>query len=223
MIEIAIKNSSGGDAGQAKIDEAILGGYVRPKVMHAAVVRHLANGRVGTHSAKTRTEIHGTTKKPWRQKGTGRARAGTRKSPIWRGGGVAHGPKPRDYSYPMPRKARRAALRSAMLAKLQDGEVVVVDQISIPEIKTKLAASLIASLGLVGKTTLIVTKDNDRNVHLSARNLPGVDVTEIRNLNTYGVLSHKRVLITQAALDAFCAADAPGGEAEAPAAGEGSE
>ena len=229
MLEVAIRDTTGNTLGQAKVDEEVLGGHVRPKVMHQAVVRHLGNRRVGSHCTKTRGEIAGSTKKPWRQKGTGRARAGTKKSPIWVGGGVIFGPKPRDYRTAMPKKARRAARRSAVLAKLQDGEVVVVEALDLATVKTKEVASVLKNLGLSGMTTLIVTAMSDKTLYLSARNIPGVTVTTAADMNTYDVLRHKRVLMTRAALDAFCAGDEraspegsePSSSATADAGGEG--
>ena len=204
MLEIAIRDSSGKEVRKAELDEGPLGSTVRAKTMHDAVVMYQANKRRGTHAARSRGEVAGSNKKPYRQKGTGRARAGSRKSPLWRSGGTIHGPHPRDYSYSIPKKARRAAVESAMLAKLQDGGVAVVDELNLAAVKTKEMANVLGNLGLAGRSALVVSDKEDRNLYLSSRNIPGVTVVPVRQLNAHDVLRHHRVLITWAALEKFC-------------------
>ena len=202
MIALDIRTPEGATEKQIEVDESQLGGAIRPRLMKLAVLMYEANKRVGTASTKDRSMISGTTRKPWPQKGTGRARAGTVKSPLWRGGGVVFGPHPRDYRQRMPKKARRLALRSAVLSKLQDGEVTVVTEIDCSEIKTKRMVELLKRLG-IDESCLIVIPEYDRNVWLSCRNIPRVSVLPVSQLNAYDVLRHKRVLFTSAALDAF--------------------
>ena len=204
MLEIAIQDSSGKEVRKAELDERPLGATVRAKTMHDAVVMYQANKRRGTHAARGRGEVAGSNKKPYRQKGTGRARAGSRKSPIWRSGGTIHGPHPRDYTYSIPRKARQAAVKSAMLAKLQDGGVAVVDEFNLTAVKTKDMVSILNNLGLAGRSALVVSEQEDRNLYLSSRNIPGVTVVPVRQLNAHDVLRHHRVLISWKALEKFC-------------------
>jgi len=202
MIAIDMKTPQGTVEKQVEINEAQLGGEVRERLLRSAVVMYEANKRVGTAAAKGRSQIAGTTRKPYSQKGTGRARAGTVKSPLWRGGGVTFGPSPRDYRQQMPKKARRAALKSAVLAKMKDGEVSVITEIDCPEIKTKPMAELLNRIGVEGKC-LIVIEALNRNLWLSCRNIPSVSVLPVNQLNAYDVIRHKTLLFTSAALDAF--------------------
>ncbi len=200
MIQLSIYNQEGAEVGQMDVDEAKLGGEVHRPVLREAILMHLARRRVGTACAKTRSEVSGSGKKLWRQKGTGHARPGDRKSPLRRGGGVIFGPKPRDYSYSIPKKARRKAIKSALLAKLQDGEVVVVDSIEVAEAKTRLVAQLLRNLGIEG-SCLIVTPELDRQVYLASRNIPGVSVLPVSDLNAYDLVAKARVLMAKDALD----------------------
>ena len=202
MIAIDVKTPQGTVEKQVEVNESQLGGEVRERLLRSAVVMYEANRRVGTAAAKGRAQVAGTTRKPYSQKGTGRARAGTVKSPLWRGGGVTFGPSPRDYRQRMPKKARRAALKSAVLAKMKDGEVSVITEIDCPEIKTKVMAELLNRIGVAGKC-LIVLEGLNRNVWLSCRNIPSVSVLPVNQLNAYDVLRHKTVLFTSSALDAF--------------------
>jgi large subunit ribosomal protein L4 len=162
---------------------------------------YLANQRAGTHSTLRRGEVAGSTRKLFRQKGTGNARAGTRRTNKRRGGGTAKGPKPRDYSYSMPKKAVRAATRMAILSKFQDQEAVILDDLRVTEIKTKPIAGLLKALKLNNTTCLIGTVDYDPNLYKSARNLPGVEVFPASQFNAYTVLKQKRLVLTRAALD----------------------
>ena len=200
MIQISVLDSAGKQVDAVSLDEEQLGSRVRPQLLHQAVVMYEANRRVGTASAKTRAEVNGSGRKPRRQKGTGWSRGGSFQSPVWRGGGVVFGPKPRDFSRRMPKAARRLALKSALLAKFQDQEVTVIDEFDLPFIKTREMVSLLSRLGMSG-TGLIVTADRDEVVWKSGRNIPGVTVRPSGDLNAYVVLRHARVLMTQDALD----------------------
>lgn len=169
-------------------------------LLFEAIQNSLANKRQGTHSTKTRGMVRGGGRKPYRQKKTGRARAGTIRSPIWRGGGIVFGPHPRDYSYSIPRKARRLALAVALSRKLQDGEVTVVDSIEIKEPKTKAMVSILRNLELEGKRVLVVLNEHNAVVAVSARNIPAVDVIEARELNAHAVVVNANLIVTQDAL-----------------------
>lgn len=172
---------------------------VQPELLHLVVRAQLAAKRAGTHSVKTRAFVSGGGKKPWRQKGTGRARAGSTRSPLWRGGAVVHGPEPRDYTFKVNRKVRQLALRMALSAKLGDESLVVVDALAVPEVKTKHMVKVTADFGL--KKALIVLPASDNNLELSARNIPGIKVVREDMLNVYDVLRHDHlVMVKDAAL-----------------------
>lgn len=175
---------------------------IKVDLMHQAFSRQMANARAGTHSTKGRGEVRGGGAKPWRQKGTGRARHGSIRSPLWVGGGKVHTPKPRDYSKKMPKKMRQAALRAALSAKAAEGEIVVLDELVLDEIKTKKMAA--ALQGLVGDdSALILLTGSNENVEKSVRNLPGAKVLQSGYLNIRDLLSHKRLLMPVAALEAI--------------------
>ncbi|MHC4390867.1 MAG: 50S ribosomal protein L4 [Planctomycetota bacterium] len=181
------------------LDPEALGGKVRSRLLHQAIVMYAANKRQGTHKTKTRGEVNYTNKKPYRQKGTGRARAGTRRSPIWRGGGTTFGPRPRDYSYAIPKKARRRAVQSALLSKFRDDETTMVAE--FPQTgKTKDAVQLLKALGIQGKV-LLVTAEHNEKLALATRNLRDVGVLKASDLNAYDLLYHKQLVMTQGALD----------------------
>jgi large subunit ribosomal protein L4 len=172
---------------------------VRPELLHLVVRAQLAAKRAGTHSVKTRSTVRGGGRKPWRQKGTGRARAGSTRSPLWRGGAIVHGPEPRDYTFKVNRKVRQLALRMALSAKLAVDGLVLVEGINVPEVKTKLMAKVVSDFGL--KKALIVLCSSDNNLELSARNLPGIKVVREDMLNVYDVLRYDHlVMIKDAAL-----------------------
>jgi large subunit ribosomal protein L4 len=187
------------------VDPAEFGGKVNRELLHEVVVMYLANQRSGTHSTKRRGEVAGSTKKLFRQKGTGNARVGTRRSNKRKGGGTAKGPKPRDYEYHLPKKAVRAATRMAVLSRLQDQETVVLDELKLPEIKTKQVVEVFKALGLSGKTCLIglaaTDLDDQKTIWKSARNIPGVQVSPASQFNAYKVLRPKRLVLTRAALE----------------------
>jgi len=202
MIELPVHDRSGAVVGSVTIDEADFGGEVRREVLRQAILMYEAARRVGTASTKTRGQVKYSHRKPWRQKGTGRARAGFRGSPIWRGGGVVFGPQPRDYRFKMPKKAIWRATASAYLAKLHDGEVVVVDELSADEPKTRQMAATLEGLG-IARTCLVAVEAPNENLWKSARNIPGVSLKPVGEVNAYDLLRHRQLLITKAALEAL--------------------
>jgi len=199
MIELDVINREGKEVGKVAIDEASLGGEVNQKLLRQAVIMYEANKRVGSHSSKGRSEVTGSTRKLYRQKGTGSSRPGSVKSPVRVGGGVSHGPKPRDHSQRMPHKAMRKAAMHSLLSKLQDKAVIILDEISIDEPRTRVMVKLLESLGLTGRV-LIVTAEYDRNVALSSRNIPGVEVRHAREANARDFLLARTVVISRDAL-----------------------
>ena len=227
MITLDVWNRQGDKVGTVDVDPADFGGEINKQLLHDVVLMYLANQRAGTHSTLRRGEVAGSTKKLFRQKGTGNARAGTRRTNKRKGGGTAKGPKPRDYEYHLPKKAVRKATRMAILSKFQDNEVVVIDDLKLDAIKTKEVAGLLKTLLTASlkarapadaadkdawakeavkkerKTWLVGTAELDRNVYLSARNIDGVEVMPAAQFNTYAVLRPRRLLLTRAALEAL--------------------
>jgi large subunit ribosomal protein L4 len=201
MLSLNIVNRQGDSVGTIEVDPAEFGGEVNRQLLHEVVLMHLANQRAGTHSTKRRGEVAGSTKKLFRQKGTGNARVGTRRTNKRRGGGTAKGPKPRDYEYHLPKKAVRAATRMALLSRFQDQEAVIIDDLTLSEAKTKPMAAILKALKLNGTTCLIGTAGLDNHVYKSARNIDGVDVMPASQLNAYAVLKPKRLLLTRQALE----------------------
>lgn len=201
MLNLNVYNRQGESVGTVEIDPADFGGEVNRQLLHDVVLMHLANQRAGTHSTLRRGEVAGSTRKLFRQKGTGNARVGTRRTNKRRGGGTAKGPKPRDYEYHLPKKAVRAATRMAILSKFQDQEAVIVDDLSLPEVKTKAMAQLLKALKLHETTCLVGTAGHDAKVHRCARNIGGVEVAPTSEFNAYTVLKQKRLLLSRAALD----------------------
>ncbi|HYT88145.1 MAG TPA: 50S ribosomal protein L4 [Gemmataceae bacterium] len=208
-VTLPVYNRSGQSVGTVEVDAADFGGVVKKQLLHEVVLMYLANQRAGTHSTLRRGEVAGSTKKLFRQKGTGNARVGTRRTNKRKGGGTAKGPKPRDYEYHLPKKAVRAATRMALLSKFQDNETVVVDELKFPEIRTKQMVEVLEALNLDGTTCLVglgaAEVDEDKTVYLSARNIEGVDVAPASQFNAYGVLKPKRLLLTRAALQELSA------------------
>ena len=196
MIELAVYNSQGKEVDKLSLEEGRLGGEVKKALLKEAVLMYEANKRVGTACTKTKAEVQGSGRKPWAQKHTGRARAGTVRSPLWRKGGVVFGPKPRDYSYQLPKKAKKAALRSALLGKLLDGEVTVVDKLDFDSPGTKKMAQLLKALG-IRDSCLIVAGDANQTLWKSVRNIPGMALIPASQLNAYEILKRKRLLITR--------------------------
>lgn len=200
MVEVPVYRFDTGAVGSTEVDETVFGDRIKWRVLRDAVVMYQANRRQGTHSTKTRAEVRGSNKKPWRQKGTGRARSGSRRSPIWRGGGIIFGPKPRDYSYSMPRKALVQALRSALLGKLKDGEVAIIEGAKLAEPRTKAFVSAFAGLG-VGGSALVVLPVGEDVLYRSARNINRTRVRSAQDLNAYDVVTHERVIMTREGFD----------------------
>lgn len=200
-MELAVYNEDGQEVGQVSFDEKVLGEKVRRRLLHQAIVRYEANRRLGTHKTKTKAERRGSGAKPWRQKHTGRARAGMRRSPIWRGGGVIFGPRPRDYHLKMPVRMRREALKSALLGKLLDQQVKVIDSFQYDAPKTKKFASTLKALGLSKSSCLVAVRNAETNVVKSARNIEKCFMIPARNLNAYDVLKHKNILLTKETLE----------------------
>jgi len=200
MPKVAVYNIEGEKVGDLELKDEVFGAPVNEALLHQAVVRHLANQRQGTVATKTRGEVSGGGKKPWRQKGTGRARHGSIRSPIWVGGGTVFGPQPRDYRQRLSKKARRAALRSALSGKVAAGDFIVVDEIRFDAPKSKEMARVVKNLAGDSKTTLVVTAGTDRNVALSARNIPGVDSARAGDLTVYEVLGHGKLVATREAV-----------------------
>ena len=199
MPKANVFNMAGEKIGEIELSEAIFGIQPNESVLHDSVKNHLANCRQGTQSALTKGEVSYTTKKPWRQKGTGRARAGYAGSPVWYHGGVAFAPKPRDYSYTLNKKVKRLALKSALSAKAAENEIVVIDGLTVNEIKTKPFQSCLAKVGAENKA-LGVTETVDEKVVKSARNLPGVTTTTATILSPYMILTSGKLVVDKAAL-----------------------
>ncbi len=198
-MEAPILNSSNQQVGTAALDEGIFGVPVNEALLWEVVRMQLAARRQGTHDVKGRSEVRGGGRKLWRQKGTGRARVGSRRSPLWRGGATIFGPTPRSYAYTMPKKKRQAALRSALASKLRDGELLVVEDLGLSEIKTKALASSLKSLGV--SNALIVVGDRDEVVEKSARNIPSVKVLRVEGLNVYDVLKYDKLVLLRSAIE----------------------
>jgi len=196
MPKVTVYNMEGQTVGEMELNDAVFGADVNESLLHDAVIRYLANQRQGTSDTKTRSEVAGGGRKPWRQKGTGRARQGSTRSPQWRHGGVVFGPHPRDFRLEMPRQKRRAALRSALSAKVAAGDLVILDQIAWSEPKTKSVVELLGKLQLDGKT-LIVTSGPNATVYKSARNLPQVGTSQAGSLNVYEVLACGKLVMSK--------------------------
>ncbi len=199
MATVALYNMNGEKTGSMEVSDAIFAAEVNKSVLHQVIVNYLANQRQGTQSTKTRSEVSGGGKKPWRQKGTGRARQGSIRSPQWKGGGVALGPKPRDYRYSVNKKVKRIALKSALSAKYEGYEIFVIEDLKMDEIKTSTMANLLKKLDIDTKA-LIVTAQNDVNVYKSARNIEGVDVASVGTMNSYQILAHDKLILSKDAV-----------------------
>ena len=193
-------NMAGELVGEVELSDAVFGAEPNGSVLHDSVKNYLANQRQGTQSALTKGEVSYSTKKPWRQKGTGRARAGYKGSPVWTHGGVAFAPKPRDYSYTLNKKVRRLALKSALSAKAQAEEIIVIDGLKVDEIKTKTFKTFLDKIGATGKT-LVINAEVDEKVIKSARNIAGVETTIATILNPYMVLNNSLLVVDKAALE----------------------
>jgi len=197
---VTVENSR---AGEVELPPAVFEVKVKPDLFHAEVRRQLAARHAGTHSTKNRHTVSGGGSKPWRQKGTGRARQGSTRSPQWSGGGVVFGPVPRSYEHSLSKKVRRAALRGALSLRQQEGAITVIDELALSGFKTRRVAEILTALGLAGQSVLIVIAEPDEKVEISARNLSRVGVIRAVGLNVYDVLRHTRLVLTKAAVEAL--------------------
>jgi large subunit ribosomal protein L4 len=202
---VDVVNIENKKVGTAEVSDAVFGGRVKTDLIHESVVRANAAERRGTHATKNRALVSGSGKKPWRQKGTGRARVGEIRNPLWRKGGTVFGPQPRSYEYQLPRKVEKGALRAALAAKLQGGAVIVVDALAASEVKTKAAAAMLKAIGVNGKALLVDVKA-DEKLKLSVRNVPGVFLLPSNRITARDVADTKTVVLTQAALEKLEAA-----------------
>ena len=199
MANVSVYNMEGKEVGKIELNDAIFGVEVNEHLVHMAVLQQLADNRQGTQKAKTRSEVSGGGRKPWRQKGTGHARQGSIRAPQWKGGGVVFAPVPRDYSFKMNKKEKRFALKSALTDKAQAGNLIVVDELKFDEIKTKKFAEVMNNLKATRKA-LVVLADNDKNVVLSARNLAEANTTLTNTLNVYDILNARTLVLTKDAV-----------------------
>ena len=199
MANVSVYNMEGKEVGSIELNDAVFGVEVNEHLVHMAVVNQLANKRQGTQSAKTRSEVSGGGRKPWRQKGTGHARQGSTRSPQWTGGGVVFAPKPRDYSFKMNKKEKRAALCSALSSKVAESQIIVLDEFKLDEIKTKKFVEVMNNLK--ASKALVVLEGENKNVVLSGRNIPTVKVTATNEINTYDVLKYETLVVTKAAVE----------------------
>ena len=198
MANVSVYNMEGKEVGTIELNDAVFGVTVNEHLVHMAVVQQLANNRQGTQKAKTRSEVSGGGRKPWRQKGTGHARQGSIRAPQWTGGGVVFAPVPRDYSFKLNKKEKRAALKSALTSKVQDSKLIVVDELKFDEIKTKNFTNVMNNLKV--EKGLVVIAENDANVVMSARNLADVNTTLVNTINVYDVMKANTVVLTKDAV-----------------------
>ncbi|MCA1743305.1 MAG: 50S ribosomal protein L4 [Desulfonatronovibrio sp.] len=201
MINAKVLSKDNQEVGQIELSEDVFSVGVKPELMHLAVRSHLAGIRSGTAEVKNRAKITGGGKKPWRQKGTGRARAGSGRSPLWRGGAITHGPQPRDFSFKLNKKVRRLALKMALSSRLAQDKLMVVDDLDLPEIKTKTFENVKGKLGL--KKPLIVTGKKYNNLELSARNVRNAEVVTQDSINVYDILRHNELVLDKQAVNAL--------------------
>jgi len=199
MAKVAVYKMDGTETGELELKDSIFDAEVKPAVMHEAVVSYLANRRQGTQSAKTRAEVRGGGRKPYRQKGTGRARQGSIRSPQWVGGGVVFAPKPRDYALKMNKKARRVAIRSALTTRVQESKLLVLEDLALTEVKTKEMQKVLNQFEL--KKALILLSESDTNAVLSARNIPNVKTLPAEQVNVYDVLKYENLVASKAAIE----------------------
>ena len=199
MAKISVFDMAGQQVSEMELSDAVFGITPNEAVLHAMVVNYLANQRQGTQSTLTRTEVRGGGRKPWRQKGTGRARQGSTRSPQWTGGGVVFAPKPRDYSFKLNKKVKRLALKSALTTKVNDGKFVVVDEINLPEMKTKEMVKVLNNLNV--NKSLVVLEDANEKAVVAARNIPTVKTASVSTINVYDILKYDSVVVTKAAVE----------------------
>ena len=201
MANVTVYNMEGKEVGTMELNDAVFGVEINEHLVHMAVVNQLANNRQGTQKAKTRSEVSGGGRKPWRQKGTGHARQGSTRAPQWTGGGMVFAPVPRDYSFKMNKKEKRAALKSALTSRVQANKLIVLDQLTMDAPKTKAMQNVLNSLNV--NKALVVTKENNANVVLSARNIPSVKTALVNTINVYDVMKYNTVVLTKDAVAAI--------------------
>ena len=198
MANVAVLNMEGKEVGTLELNDAVFGVEVNEHLVHMAVLQQLANNRQGTQKAKTRSEVRGGGRKPWRQKGTGHARQGSTRAPQWTGGGMVFAPVPRDYSFKINKKEKRAALKSVLTAAVQENKLIVVDELKLDEIKTKKFAEDMKNLKV--DKALVVINENDEKIVMSAKNIPSIKVSQIETINVYDILKYSNVVLTKAAV-----------------------
>ncbi|MCQ4772741.1 50S ribosomal protein L4 [uncultured Clostridium sp.] len=201
MANVSVYNMEGKEVGTMELNDAVFGVEVNEHLVHMAVLQQLANNRQGTQKAKTRSEVSGGGRKPWRQKGTGHARQGSTRAPQWTGGGVVFAPVPRDYSFKMNKKEKRAALKSVLTAKVQENKVVILDELKFDEIKTKAMVNVLNNVK--AEKAIVVLKENDEKVVLSARNIADVQTSLVNTINVYDILKHNTLVMTKEAVQAI--------------------
>ena len=201
MANVSVYNMEGKEVGTMELNDAVFGVEINDHLVHLAVVRQLANNRQGTQKAKTRSEVSGGGRKPWKQKGTGHARQGSTRAPQWTGGGVVFAPTPRDYSLKMNKKERRAALKSVLTSKVQENKLIVLEDLKLDEIKTKAMQNVLNNLNV--SKAMVVLADNDQNVVMSARNIPDVITALPSTINVYDVLKYNTLILTKASAAAI--------------------
>ena len=201
MANVAVYNMEGKEVGSLELNDAIFGVEVNEHLVHMAVLQQLANNRQGTQKAKTRSEVSGGGRKPWRQKGTGHARQGSTRSPQWTGGGVVFAPVPRDYSFKMNKKEKRAALKSALTSRVEENKFIVVDEMKFDEIKTKKFQTVLNNLNV--NKALVVLEEGDKNAEISAKNIPDVKTARVNTINVYDILKYNTVIATKAVVAAI--------------------
>ena len=198
MANVAVYNMKGEEVGSLELGDAVFGAKINEHLVHMAVVQQLANNRQGTQKAKTRSEVRGGGKKPWRQKGTGHARQGSIRAPQWKGGGVVFAPTPRDYSFKLNKKEKRAALKSVLTSKVNESKFIVLDELKLDEIKTKKFKEVLDNLKV--SKALVIINENDKNIVLSARNLPAVKTALTNTINVYDILKYDTIVVTKDAV-----------------------
>ena len=201
MAKVAVYNMEGKEVGSMDLNDAVFGVEVNEHLVHMAVLQQLANNRQGTQKAKTRSEVRGGGRKPWRQKGTGHARQGSTRSPQWTGGGVVFAPVPRDYSFKMNKKEKRAALKSALTSRVEENKFIVVDEMKFDEIKTKKFQTVLNNLNV--NKALVVLEEGDKNAEISAKNIPDVKTARVNTINVYDILKYNTVIATKAVVAAI--------------------
>ena len=199
MATVSVLNMEGKEVGTMELSDAIFGAKINEHLVHMAVVQQLANNRQGTQSARTRSEVRGGGRKPWRQKGTGHARQGSIRAPQWKGGGVVFAPKPRDYSFKLNKKEKRAALKSVLTSRVQENKFIVLDELKLDEIKTKKFVEVMKNLNV--EKALVVLNENDQNVIKSAANIPTVKTALTNTINVFDILKYNTLIVTKAAVD----------------------